>query len=113
MEYQQFEKMVLEVIDNLPESFGQKMENIGLVIDDSELPPKGKLTLGLYQGVPATRRTFRGRQSMPDKITLYKKAIEKVSRTDQDIRKNVRRVILHEIGHYFGLDEKRLRELGY
>ncbi len=112
MEENEFENIVLEVLDNLPENFSSRLENIGLVIDDSE-PPKGKLTLGLYQGVPATRRTFRGRRSMPDKITLYKKAIERISPTDEDVKKNVRRVILHEIGHYFGLDEQRLRRLGY
>ncbi|MGM0366837.1 MAG: metallopeptidase family protein [Actinomycetota bacterium] len=113
MEEKEFEKTVLEVVESLPGNFAQKLENIGLVIDDSDLPPKGKLTLGLYRGVPATRRSFRGRMAMPDKITLYKKAIEKVSRTDEDIKKNIRRVILHEIGHYFGLDEQRLRRLGY
>ncbi len=113
MENNEFESIVLEVIESLPKNFSTKLENIGLVIDESDIVPGGKLTLGLYQGVPATRRSFRARRAMPDKITLYKKAIEKVSRTDEDLRRNIRRVILHEIGHYFGLDEQKLRDLGY
>ncbi|MCG9478601.1 MAG: metallopeptidase family protein [Actinomycetia bacterium] len=112
MDLKDFEAEVLEVVENLPLNFQEKIKNIGLVIDDSDIDAEGRLILGLYQGVPATRRAGK-KYVFPDKITIYKKAIEKVSRTHQDIKKNIRRVILHEIGHYFGLDDNRLKELGY
>jgi len=112
MENTEFKNTVLEVLENLPDDFREKLENIGLVIDDSDVPAKGRITLGLYQGLPATRRAGN-RRILPDKITLYKKAIERVSRTPEDMKKNIRRVILHEIGHYFGLDDHKLRKLGY
>jgi len=112
MDLEQFEAEVLEVIENLPPHFQEKIKNIGLVIDDSGQDAEDKLILGLYQGVPATRKAG-SRHMMPDKITIFKQAIEAVSPSQQSLKKNIRRVILHEIGHYFGLDDQKLKELGY
>jgi predicted Zn-dependent protease with MMP-like domain len=120
MDREEFEKIVISAIESVPEQFREKIENLDFVIDEhsivkSESPSgqkSGKITLALYQGVPLTKR--RGASPVfPDKITIYKKAIESVSRTDSETKKTIRRVVLHELGHYFGFGEKKLKELGY
>ncbi len=120
MEKDKFEKVVLDTLESLPSKFKDKIKNLSIIIEDGDSYPvlENKknshiiYTLGLYQGLPATLRA--GRTSMlPDKITIYKKALEKISGSDRDLEKNIRKVIFHELGHYFGLDEKKLRKLGY
>ena len=120
MEKEEFERIVIEAIETVPEKFKKKFKNISIVIEDksmSHLPdndksPGQKVTLGLYQGLPLTRRAGR-RSLFPDKITIYKKSLETISKNEKDLKKNIKRVVLHELGHYFGLDEKKLRSLGY
>jgi predicted Zn-dependent protease with MMP-like domain len=67
--------------------------------------------LGLYQGVPLDRRGFYYGNVLPDKITLFKIPIESICKTKEEIEEKVREVVIHEVGHYFGLDEERLRDL--
>ena len=120
MENENFEEIVIETIKSLPDKFREKLENIDIVIEDKRTGyylknKKGsgqKLTLGLYQGLPITKRAGK-RRVMPDKITIYKKSIEAVSHSKEELKKNIKRVVLHEIGHYFGLDEKKLKYLGF
>ena len=115
----EFEELVIEAISELPEYFRQKMENIAIHIED--FPEKGILKkmgltspcslLGLYQGVPITRRGIHYRNVMPDRILIYRKPIlNKLNKNSQrpDIKKEVKRVVLHEIGHYFGLSDEEL-----
>lgn len=116
---EEFEAEILEVLKDLPQKFKDKFENIGFLIEEEEVSPDlqkkvgtGRYTLGLYHGLPMTSKTGRG-QRFPDKIIIYKKSIEAVSRDLASLKKNINRVVLHEIGHYFGLSERRLRELGY
>ncbi len=120
MDREEFEKIVISAIESVPGQFREKIENLDFVIDEHSIvssesqsgQKSGKITLALYQGVPLTKRTGV-RPVFPDKITIYKKAIESVSRSDSEIKKTIRRVVLHELGHYFGFGEKKLRELGY
>jgi len=120
MENENFEEIVIETIKSLPDKFREKLENIDIVIEDkrtgyylkNKKDSGQKLTLGLYQGLPITKRPGK-RRVMPDKITIYKKSIEAVSRSKEELEKNIKRVVLHEIGHYFGLDEKKLKDLGF
>lgn len=120
MEKEKFEQIVMDTLEELPDKFKERIKNLGVVIENRDIRPAldnnknagARLTLGLYQGLPATLRAGR-RNLMPDKITIYKKALEKVSRNDVELEKNIKRVVLHELGHYFGLDEERLRKLGY
>ncbi len=114
-----FEKIVEEVLESVPQKFKDKFENIEFLIDEESASPflskhtsRPHYTLGLYHGVPLTRKTHRG-QRFPDRIIIYKKSIEAVSRDRERLEKNIKRVVLHEIGHYFGISEKRLRDLGY
>ncbi len=109
----EFEDLIIEILTVLPEKFKDRLENVDFVIEEGlRETDSDKMTLGLYEGIPYNRRG-RGLRIMPDKITIYKKAIEKISRERADIKKNLQKVIHHEIGHYFGFNEKKLRELGY
>ncbi len=120
MEKEKFEAIVLNTLKNLPDKFKYKIKNLSIVIEEKDIRAvlkdkkniSTKYTLGLYQGLPATKRAGR-RSILPDKITIYKKSLEEVSRSDKELEKNIKKVILHELGHYFGLNEKKLRRLGY
>ena len=119
IDIEEFEKLVMEVLEGLPQKFKDKFENIEFLIDEdsagpllSRQPERPHYTLGLYHGVPMTHKTHRGQQ-LPDSIIIYKKSIEAVCRDRKSMENTIKRVVLHEIGHYFGISEKRLRELGY
>jgi len=119
MENTEFEELILKFISEIPEKFKEGMKNIDIIVDydnyshnnDSEKKP-GEVTLGLYQGLPNTERPGHYR-NVPDIITIYKKSLESISKNDNELSDNLKKVLLHEIGHYYGIDEKKLRELGY
>lgn len=119
MDRARFEELVAEAVDNLPDDFRDKMNNVAIVVEDYPSPrderrvARGRLLLGLYQGQPLTRRTSSYGMAFPDKITIYQANIEAICRTDDDIRRQVRTTVLHEIAHHFGIDDHRLRDLGY
>jgi predicted Zn-dependent protease with MMP-like domain len=116
---EEFEELVAEAISSLPKKFKEKMENIVVVIESlpsQELLREMKIKspyglLGLYRGVPYPRRGIWYRNVMPDKIIIFKKPIEVRCRNKEDIKESVRRVVVHEIGHYFGLGEADLRKI--
>ena len=119
MNKEEFEEMILKILENVPEKFKKKLDNLSIVVEENEMVYTGsgnasdkRLTLGLYHGVPITARPGK-RIIMPDKITIYKKSLESISSSREELEKNTRRVVLHELGHYFGLGEDRLHELGY
>ena len=116
---EEFESEILGVLEDLPQKFKDKFDNISFLIEEENISPflqnksgGPRYTLGLYHGVPVTSKGS-GRRLLPDKIIIYKKSIEAVSRDRANLDKNIKRVVLHEIGHYFGLSEDRLKELGY
>ncbi len=112
LNYQEFEKLVQEGIDLIPENILQKMENVDICIEDKYyLNKSNSLILGLYQGVPKSKRGSCYGQVLPDKITIFKKAIEKVAKDKEDIKKIVAKTVYHEIAHHFGFSEKEIREL--
>jgi predicted Zn-dependent protease with MMP-like domain len=109
MPVEQFEELVTDAIDEIPTELRGAMDNVAIVVDDSS--PPGRL-LGLYEGVPLTKRgTYSG--SMPDRITIFMATICAVSGSTQEVVDTVRKTVLHEVGHYFGLGEQRLHELGW
>jgi predicted Zn-dependent protease with MMP-like domain len=116
---EEFEGLVAEAINSLPENFKEKMENIAIAIEDlpsQELLIEMKIKspyglLGLYRGVPYPRRGIWYRNVLPDKIIIFKKPIEVRCRNREDIKESVRKVVIHEIGHYFGLNEADLRKI--
>jgi predicted Zn-dependent protease with MMP-like domain len=101
-----FEYLVRKTLSDLPEEFKSKLENIAVFIED-EPPADMPDTLGLYEGVPLTERSL-GSVTFPDRITLFKSTIERSCRTDEEIETEVRLTVLHEIGHFFGLDEEQM-----
>jgi len=116
----QFEELVTEAIQGLPEEFLKRLENVAVIVEKSprsgdygegELPP-GTLLLGLYQGIPLTQKSIFAPMAFPDQIIIFQHPIERLCRTRQEIVAQVRRTLLHEIAHHFGISEGRLRELG-
>lgn len=109
MENDKFAEIVREAFDALPAIFRKKMKNIQIVV--AEEPISQESLLGLYQGVPFRHRGVLYGNVLPDKITLFKKNIERISHTDEDVKDWVSRVLIHEIGHYFGFSEEDLKRL--
>ena len=105
-----FEELVSEALDSLPEDIRSLMSNVAVVIEDE--PPAGLPLLGLYSGVPLTRRTSWYGAVPPDKITIYQAPLERLAGGDPErLHREVRRVVVHEIAHDFGISDERLREL--
>lgn len=109
MEREKFAELVREALDGLPAFFRKKMHNIEVVVEEE--PIEQESLLGLYQGVPFKHRGVWYGNVLPDRITLFKRNIERVSRTEDELKEWVRRVLIHEIGHYFGFSEADLRRL--
>jgi predicted Zn-dependent protease with MMP-like domain len=105
-----FEEMVATALDELPDELGRLMRNVAVTVEHNPGPPG---LLGLYQGVPLTSRTTQYAGVLPDRITIYRLAICRVCRTEDEVREQVRRTVIHEVGHHFGIDDDRLRELGW
>ncbi len=117
----QFEQLVAEAVDDLPSYFQEKMSNIEILIDSwpsadtlarANVQP-GHTLLGLYSGIPLTKRTQGYNLVPPDTITLFQGPIETKARNDfSKIRQVVRHTVIHELAHHFGISDDRLRELG-
>lgn len=105
-----FRKLVEEALEALPDVFRQKLTNVAIIVEDHppERAEREGLLLGLFHGVPRTEKSVF-QSTPPDRIFLYQKNIEAVCSTDEEIRREVRRTLLHELGHYFGLNEDELR----
>jgi predicted Zn-dependent protease with MMP-like domain len=117
MDKERFEKLVALAVDSLPEQFHNLLENVDVVVEDFPSPIQnhksaGRGTLlGLYEGVPRTGRGSGYNLVAPDKITIFQNAIESFYKSDAEIEREVSRVVLHEIAHHFGLDDRRLEQI--
>ena len=117
MNCKEFEKTVKEGIKAIPKRFLEKLNNVSLCIEEEPTPyqlqklrtRKNPLILGLYEGVPQTKRLYYG-QVLPDKITIFKKPIEEVARSEEEIKEIVKNTVWHEIAHHFGMDEREVRK---
>ncbi|MDW8047036.1 MAG: metallopeptidase family protein [Chloroflexota bacterium] len=116
-----FRRLVREAVASLPPELLARIENVDIVVEqrptaaDRKLAgvPPGQLLLGLYHGIPLPQRGTQGYNLVPpDKISIYQEPIEAICRTDDEIREQVRITVLHELAHYFGIDDDRLEELG-
>lgn len=114
MDREEFENAVRNILDELPGQFGSKLDNVDIVIGDwpadedlqSVGIPPGETLFGLYQGVPKTRRGHYN-AVLPDRITIYRGPIVSFCRKDKDaIYRQIRKTLLHEIGHHFGMSEE-------
>ena len=106
---ERFEEMVRAALDELPDELGTLMRNVAVLVEHGQGPPG---LLGLYEGVPLTRRSqYSG--VLPDRITIYRQAICADAWSEWDVEKQVRKTVIHEVAHHFGIDDERLRELGW
>ncbi len=121
MERPEFERLVAEALDTIPPEFARYLENVAVVIEDEPAPlllrdlgldPRRDTLFGLYQGVPLPRRPhdFAG---LPDRITIFAGPLLRHCRTPGELQNQVRTTVVHEIAHFFGLDERHIRRLGY
>jgi predicted Zn-dependent protease with MMP-like domain len=105
-----FEAVVQNALDSLPSDLREQMSNVEIVVEDD--PPPGRPLLGLYQGVPLTRRGGNYSGALPDKITIYRRPLERLYGHDPaSLEREIGRVVLHEIAHHFGISDQRLIEL--
>jgi predicted Zn-dependent protease with MMP-like domain len=107
---ERFEQIVGDALDGLPPALGRLMRNVAVVVDAHG--GDGSL-LGLYEGVPLTERTSHYSLARPDRITIFRTAILAMCDSEEDVVDEVRRTVVHEVGHHFGIDDDRLHELGW
>ena len=119
MNRETFEELIDKAYEKIPEKFKQKMENVELIVEDFPTPedleqPRirgGSLLLGLYRGTPLPKRSIWQVVRLPDRIVLFQKNIERMCRSEKEVEEKVYEVLLHEVGHYFGLSDKEIYEL--
>jgi predicted Zn-dependent protease with MMP-like domain len=105
-----FPSALERALDTLPSELRRRISNLELVIEDE--PPPGQRLLGLYQGIPLTRRGLNYNAALPDKITIYRGPLERLYGHDpQLLDEQIRRVVLHEVAHHFGISDERLIEI--
>lgn len=122
MTRREFERVVEEAVKALPEAFRSRIENVVIRVAESPNKRQSRSSepaghepslYGLYEGVPRTDRSVDDNLRQPDRITIFKRAIERDHRTRTAMLKCIQETVLHELGHYFGLDDSQLDELGY
>ena len=119
MEREQFEELVRRALATLPEEIAARIDNVDVEVQDwpspSELAsarvPRGRTLLGLYQGIPLTKRNSGYNLVAPDRITIFQGPLERITRSDDELVERVRDVVIHEVAHHFGISDERLREI--
>ena len=119
MDRERFEWLVAGVVEDLPEEFLAKLQNVDIVVEDRPTSAqvaraglrRGETILGLYEGVPQTRRGRHYGMVLPDKITIFQKPIEGRCSHQDEIVAEISKVVQHEIAHHFGISDTRLRQL--
>ncbi len=122
MRREPFLELVREAMDSLPRKFRRHIQNVAVVVEDHapEERDPNDLLMGVFEGTPRTKRGFFGADTGPNRIVVYQKNIEAHAEAvaaeegrsvEETIREEVRLTILHEFGHYFGLDEEALEDL--
>jgi predicted Zn-dependent protease with MMP-like domain len=114
-----FERLVSRALRQLPREIREQMDNVAVVVEDEPTPDQlatsgvrpGDTLLGLYQGIPLTQRTSAYGLVLPDKVTIFRKPIEACCASDQQIVRQIRQTVVHEVAHHFGLSEADLRRL--
>lgn len=118
MTRERFVKVAEEVLDSLPEEFRSRIRNVAVLVEDS--PPhqpspqpgqRGQLLLGMFHGIPMTKKSVFDIPTGPDHIVLYKKNIEAVCSSDAEVCDQIRLTVIHELGHYFGLNEEQPKDV--
>ena len=118
MTREEFNKVVAEVLDSLPRQFRSRIRNVAVLVEDlppDQQPPEpGKprlLRLGMFHGIPMTQQSVFQLRTSPDYVVLYQKNIEAICSNDAEVREQIRRTVIHEFGHYFGMTEEQLKDV--
>ncbi len=119
MEKERFEELVRKALAGLPEEIARRMSNIDVEVHDRATArqlasvgiPAGHTLLGLYQGVPLTHRTSGYHMVPPDRIIIFQRPLERISRDEDDLVERARATVIHEVAHHFGISDPRLREI--
>jgi predicted Zn-dependent protease with MMP-like domain len=118
MKREHFVKVVEEALDSLPQKFRSRIQNVAVLVES--IPPNQpspqagqprRLLLGVFHGVPTTKKSIFNLPSGPDHIVLYQKNIEAICSSEAQVREQIRLTVIHELGHYFGLDEEQLKDV--
>ena len=122
MNYDQLKKEVTRIIDRLPRRFREQLRNVEFVVEDRPSPdllraegldPRHDSLYGIYQGVPLPERSSLDPPLLPDKISIFAEPLMEDFPDPDELRDEIRLTVLHEIAHYFGMDEDEIEELGY
>jgi len=105
-----FDDQVRAALDSLPSGLARALRNVAVVVEDEN--PADPDLFGLYEGIPLPERGDDA-GSLPDRIAIYRRPLQEEFPDPADLQREIRITVLHELGHYFGLDEDRLEELGY
>jgi predicted Zn-dependent protease with MMP-like domain len=118
MEREEFVTVAEEALDSLPDEFRNRIKNVAILAEDfpaNQRPPKlgqrRRLLLGIFHGVPGTKKSVFNPSTGPDHIVLYQKNIEAVCSTEAEVRHQIRQTLIHELGHYFGMTEEQLKDV--
>jgi predicted Zn-dependent protease with MMP-like domain len=113
-----FEELVADALDSIPEALADQMENVAVLVEDwptaEQIAGRGGTLLGLYEGIMLTDRSplaYAG--VLPDRITVFRGPLCELSRDEDDLATHIRVTVVHEVAHHFGIDDDRLRELGW
>jgi len=112
MTREEFNRVVAEALDSLPEAFRSRIENVAILVEDvpaGQAPHPKQVLLGVFHGVPMTKRSVFDLPTGPSHIVLYQKNIEAVCANEEEVRKQITLTVIHELGHYFGMSEEQLR----
>jgi len=116
---ERFEGLVRQALATLPQEIAERIDNVDVEVQDwpdskqlaSARVPRGSTLLGLYQGVPLTKRTSGYNMVPPDRIIIFQGPLERTANSDEDLVSRVRDVVIHEVAHHFGISDERLREI--
>ena len=118
MKREDFMNIAEEALDSLPEEFRSRIQNVAILVEDfprnqspSEPGQQRRLLLGIFHGVPATKKSVFDLPTGPAHIVLYQKNIEAVCSSEAEVRHQIRQTLIHELGHYFGMDEEQLKDV--
>ena len=118
MKREDFVKVAEEALDSLPEEFRSRIQNVAILVEDvppnqsrPQLGQKRRLLLGIFHGVPATKKSVFDLPTGPAHIVLYQKNIEAVCSSEVEVRHQIRQTLIHELGHYFGMTEEQLKDV--
>ncbi|MBI5287555.1 MAG: metallopeptidase family protein [Chloroflexi bacterium] len=119
VELEDFERLVVQAVHNLPTEFASRIANVEFTVEESARPddyartgaPPRSTLLGVYRGIPLTRRTAGYNMVVPDRIVIFRQPLQYLAADAADLEQRVARVVRHEIAHYFGISDDRLHEL--